>query len=96
MNKCPPLRADNFFFLYDKICFRNDTIQKKITIIVVILSLCVVCVIILSFVNLHDDFVELSNFYRGYMGRRLMIQEGRLVYRNHVDMNTQLQVIRDK
>lgn len=71
--------------------FRNDTIQKKIYIIIVILSLCIVCAIILSFVNIHDDFVELSNFYRGYMGRRLMIQERRLVYRRQVERNNTMQ-----
>jgi len=71
--------------------FRNDTIQKKIYIIIVILSLCIICAIILSFVNIHDDFMELSNFYRGYMGRRLMIQERRLVYRGQGDKITKMQ-----
>jgi len=61
--------------------FRNDIIRKKVNIIIVILSFCVVCAIILSFVNTHDDFLEMSNFYHGYMGRRLLIQEKRLVYR---------------
>jgi len=71
--------------------FRNDTIQKKIYIIIVILSLCISGAIILSFVNIHDDFMELSNFYRGYMGRRLMIQERRLVYRGQGDKITKMQ-----
>lgn len=71
--------------------FRNDINQKKITIIILILSLCVVCAIILSFVNVHDDFVELNNFYRGYMGRRLLIQEKRLVYRGQVERIEQFQ-----
>jgi len=70
--------------------FRNDTIQKKIYIIIVILSLCIICAIILSFVNIHDDFMELSNFYRGYMGRRLMIQERRLVYRDKLGKNSKM------
>jgi len=70
--------------------FRNDTIQKKIYIIIVILSLCIICAIILSFVNIHDDFMELSNFYRGYMGRRLMIQERRLVYRDKLSKNSKM------
>ena len=73
--------------------FRNDTIQKKIYIIIVILSLCIFGAIILSFVNIHDDFMELSNFYRGYMGRRLMIQERRLVYRGQGDRVSDMQVI---
>jgi len=70
--------------------YRNDTIQKKIYIIVFILCLCVVCAIILSFVNIHDDFVELKNFYRGYMGRRLLIQEKRLVYRSQTNVGGQI------
>jgi hypothetical protein len=73
--------------------FRNDTIQKKLYIIIIILSLCVVCAIILSFVNIHDDFVELSNFYRGYMGRRLMLQENKLVYREQVEGGNKMQSV---
>jgi len=71
--------------------FRNDINQKKLTIIIVILSFCVVCAIILSFVNVHDDYVELNNFYRGYMGRRLLIQEKRLLYKAQVDRVQQFQ-----
>ena len=33
--------------------------------------------------NVHYDYIELKNFYRGYMGRRLLIQEGRLLTRGH-------------
>ena len=41
--------------------FRNDIIQKKVNIIIVILSFCDVCAIILSFVHdVHDNFVEMS------------------------------------
>jgi len=76
--------------------FRNDTIQKKIYIIIVILSLCIFGAIILSFVNIHDDFMELSNFYRGYMGRRLMIQERRLVYRGQGDRVSDIQAEKRK
>ena len=77
---------------YGLLCFRNDTMQKKVTIIVIILCLCVVCAIILSFVNIHDDYVEMSNFYRGYMGRRLLIQEKRLVYWGQVERVKIIQV----
>merc|ERR1712013_759498 len=63
----------------------NDLIKTKINIILVILSFCVICAVILSFVNSSDDFEEMNNFYHGYMGRRLLIQERRLVYRGQVD-----------
>lgn len=59
--------------------FRNDTNNKKIFIILTFLGLSVAGAIVLSFVNVHYDFLELRNFYRGYMGRRLLIQEGRLL-----------------
>ena len=52
-------------------------------IILTFLGVSVLGAIILSFVNVHYDFLELRNFYRGYMGRRLLIQEGRLTYRKH-------------
>jgi len=61
--------------------FRNDINNKKIIIIIIVLSLCVIGAIILSLINVHDDFVELGNFYRGYLGRRLLMQEGSLVSR---------------
>lgn len=63
--------------------FRNDINNKKIVIILTFLGVSVLAAIILSFINVHYDFVELRNFYRGYMGRRLLIQEGRLAYRKH-------------
>jgi len=63
--------------------FRNDINNKKIFIILTFLGISVLGAFVLSFVNVHYDFVELQNFYRGYMGRRLMIQEGRLVHRKH-------------
>ena len=59
--------------------FRNYIHWKKI--IIIILSLCFICALILSFVYVHNDYKELFNFYRGYMGRRLLINEKRLVYR---------------
>ena len=49
----------------------------------VILCLCIVGAIVLSFANLNDDFVELKNFYKGYMGRKLLLHEGRLVYKDN-------------
>jgi len=61
--------------------FRNDINNKKIIIIIIVLSLCVIGAIILSLINVHDDFVELGNFYRGYLGRRLLMREGSLVSR---------------
>ena len=61
--------------------FRNDINKKKVYIVLSFLGIGVVGAIILSFVNVHYDFLELQNFYRGYMGRRLLIQEGRLAHR---------------
>ena len=69
--------------------FRNDINNKKIVIILTFLGVSVLGAIILSFVNVHYDFLELRNFYRGYMGRRLLIQEGRLTYRKHPEPETQ-------
>ena len=63
--------------------FRNDINNKKIYIILTFLGLSVFGAIVLSFMNVHYDFLELHNFYRGYMGRRLLIQEGRLLTRRH-------------
>ena len=62
--------------------YRNDINNKKIFIILSFLGISILGAVILSFVNVHYDFLELHNFYRGYMGRRLLIQEGRLVYRD--------------
>lgn len=62
---------------------RNDINNKKIYIILTFLGLSVFGAIVLSFMNVHYDFLELQNFYRGYMGRRLLIQEGRLLTRRH-------------
>jgi len=62
---------------------RNDINNKKIYIILTFLGLSVFGAIVLSFMNVHYDFLELHNFYRGYMGRRLLIQEGRLLTRRH-------------
>jgi len=62
--------------------FRNDINNKKIFIVLSFLGISVVGAIVLSFVNVHYDFLELQNFYRGYMGRRLLIQEGRLTHKN--------------
>jgi len=62
---------------------RNDINNKKIYIILTFLGLSVFGAIVLSFMNVHYDYIELQNFYRGYMGRRLLIQEGRLLTRRH-------------
>ena len=89
------LWAFSFFVFYfpNIMIFRNDLIKTKINIILVILSFCVICAIILSFVNSSDDFEEMNNFYHGYMGRRLLIQERRLVYRGQVDRINKSRVI---
>jgi len=62
--------------------FRNEIDRKKLTIIWILLLCCGVLAVILYFVNIHHDFQELDVFYRGYMGRRLLVQEKKLILKN--------------
>ena len=90
----PPLCNKIFRFFNETLSvsiFRNDINNKKIVIILTFLGVSVLGAIILSFVNVHYDFLELRNFYRGYMGRRLLIQEGRLTYRKHPEPEPETQ-----
>ena len=41
--------------------------------------------IVINFANLHTDFQDLHDFYRGYMGRRLLISEGKLSSREYLE-----------
>jgi len=81
--------SDDFFRLHQapiiptQHIHRNDINNKKIYIILTFLGLSIFGAIVLSFMNVHYDYIELKNFYRGYMGRRLLIQEGRLLTRGH-------------
>ena len=59
--------------------------RKNITICV-ILFFCVAVAIGINFINLQSDHEDLKDFYRGYMGRRLLIVEGRLTSKRHIQM----------
>ena len=41
--------------------------------------------LVVNFVNLHTDFQDCHDFYRGYMGRRLLISEGKLTSRAYLE-----------
>jgi len=74
--------SDKSEFSPRKSVFREEIDRKKLTIISILLLCCGVLALILYFVNNHQDFQELDVFYRGYMGRRLLVQEKRLVLKN--------------
>jgi len=78
----PPLCREGDIPIPREDKFRAGIHQKKITIIFVILFFSLIGAFILSFVNISHDLQELQYFYRGYMGRRLMINEQRLLFRN--------------
>ena len=59
--------------------------RKNITICV-ILFFCVAVAIGINFINLSSDHEDLKDFYRGYMGRRLLIVEGRLTSKKHIQL----------
>ena len=59
--------------------------RKNITICV-ILFFCVAVAIGINFINLSSDYEDLKDFYKGYMGRRLLIVEGRLTSKKHIQL----------
>ena len=59
-------------------------ISRKNVTICVILVFCVMIAVGINFINLSSDFDDLMEFYRGFMGRRLLIVEGRLTSRSHI------------
>ena len=42
--------------------------------------------ITVNFINLHSDYEELQEFYIGYMGRKMLIQERRLTSRTYLNL----------
>uniref|UniRef100_A0A0K2TSJ4 Uncharacterized protein n=1 Tax=Lepeophtheirus salmonis TaxID=72036 RepID=A0A0K2TSJ4_LEPSM len=56
-------------------------LSKKTLVILVILSICILIAVCINFINVHSDFEDLKDFYRGYKGRKLLISEGRLTSR---------------
>ena len=66
--------ARNFTILrttYDK----GFISRKKITIIFILLGISFVGAIIVTFLNVNEDFNNLHIFYAGYMGRKLVLRE---------------------
>ncbi|XP_059095683.1 uncharacterized protein LOC131890364 [Tigriopus californicus] len=62
-----------------------DRISKKTLAVLVLLMAGVLVGVIINFVNLHTDFQDLQDFYRGYMGRRMLISEGKLTSRDYIN-----------
>jgi hypothetical protein len=52
--------------------FRDESFEKKITIIGVLLSMCTVLAFCLCIVNLRNDYSDLPVFYKGYLGRSVL------------------------
>ena len=42
--------------------------------------------IIVNFINLHSDYEELQEFYLGFMGRKMLIQEKRLTSKTYLKL----------
>jgi hypothetical protein len=59
--------------------------SKKTIAIGFILIFCVMVAIAINFINLHSDFQDIKEFYRGYMGRKLLILEGSLTSRTYIN-----------
>ena len=49
--------------------------QKKTFIILILLIICILGGLIVTYVNVNDDFNQLNMFYVGYMGRILVGRE---------------------
>lgn len=62
-----------------------DRVSKKTLAVLVLLMAGVLVGVIINFVNLHTDFQDLQDFYRGYMGRRMLISEGKLTSRDYIN-----------
>ena len=60
--------------------------SRKVKVICFILSCCCVIAIVVNFINLHSDYEELQEFYIGYMGRKVLIQEQRLTSRTYLNL----------
>jgi len=60
--------------------------SRKIKVLGFILGCCCLVAIIVNFINLHSDYEELHEFYIGYMGRKMLIQERRLTSRTYLNL----------
>ena len=64
--------------------YSPPAISRKNITICVILGFCVAVAVGINFINLNSDYEDLMDFYKGYMGRRLLIVEGRLTSKSHI------------
>ena len=60
-------------------------VSKKALAVLIVVFAGVVIGCVINFVNLHTDFQDLQDFHRGYLGRRLLIREGKLQSRRFCD-----------
>ena len=51
----------------------------------------VVVGVVINFVNLHTDFQDLKDFHHGYLGRKMLISEGKLTSREYIKALKKLQ-----
>ena len=61
--------------------------------VIVFVFLCIVGGIILSFVQVSNDFNQLKIFYKGYMGRKMFIKENILIHRDKEEVGYFIVVI---
>lgn len=58
---------------------RDTASDRKVQILIVFLFLAVLGGFALTAINVNHDFLQLTVFYKGFLGRKLLIQEGGLV-----------------
>jgi len=61
--------------------FSTEVNRKKVQIILVILCFSLVGAFILTLVNVSHDLQEIRTFYKGFMGRKLLLSEQLLLHR---------------
>ena len=91
-NEANKTMARNFTILrtkYDK----GFISRKKITIIFILLGISFVGAIIVTFINVNEDFNNLHTFYAGYMGRKLVLRERVEENKHFVSLDNDNQVI---
>ena len=81
----------HFFFLFSAVNKKPTPTQppsfsRKIKVLSFILGCCCMVAIIVNFINLHSDYEEVHEFYIGFMGRKMLIQERRLTSRSYLNM----------
>jgi len=73
--------------------FSSEVNRKKVQIILVILCFSFVGAFVLTLVNVSHDLQEIRTFYRGFMGRKLMFSEQRLLYRQKETLSEKAPVV---